>query len=168
MPLQGTCGIPAEVSSFDKLPDPSARTGNIHFNLPDSNYVTLEGEVNSNAQRRDSVVKGPCDSLDIFVNDGLHSQDSFGRWINQIMIDSPGSVNDPVLESSFSGAQSSFASPAIDQIQSSVPEQIFIITDVSPAWAFSNEKTKVSPLLYTHIALHGVLVLLMYLLFFIQ
>lgn len=139
----GTCGIPAEVSSFDKLPDPSARTGNIHFNLPDSNYVTLEGEVNSNAQRRDSVVKGPCDSLDIFVNDGLHSQDSFGRWINQIMIDSPGSVNDPVLESSFSGAQSSFASPAIDQIQSSVPEQIFIITDVSPAWAFSNEKTKI-------------------------
>jgi hypothetical protein len=149
MPLQGTCGIPAEVSSFDKLPNPSVRTGNIHFNLPDSNYVTLEGEVNSNAQRRDSVVNGTCDSLDILVNDGLRSQDSFGRWINQIMIDSPGSVDDPVLESSFSGAQSSFASPSIDQIQSSVPEQIFIITDVSPAWAFSNEKTKVTPLFCT-------------------
>lgn len=129
MPLQGTCGIPAEVSSFDNLPNPSARTGNIHFNLPDSNYVTLEGEVNSNAQRRDSVVQGPCDSLDILVNDGLRSQDSFGRWINQIMSESPGSVD--------------------DQIPSSVPEQMFIITDVSPAWAFSNEKTKVSPLLYT-------------------
>ncbi|KAM5568810.1 hypothetical protein ABKV19_016370 [Rosa sericea] len=140
----GTSGLPAEVSSFGNLLDPSARTGNIHFNLSDSNYgQTLEGEVNSNAQRMDSVVKGPCDSSDILGNDGLRSQDSFGRWINQIMTNSPGSVDDPVLGSSFPASQSSFASPAMEHIQSSVPEQIFIITDVSPAWAFSNEKTKI-------------------------
>ncbi|KAM5568814.1 hypothetical protein ABKV19_016370 [Rosa sericea] len=86
---------------------------------------------------------GPCDSSDILGNDGLRSQDSFGRWINQIMTNSPGSVDDPVLGSSFPASQSSFASPAMEHIQSSVPEQIFIITDVSPAWAFSNEKTKI-------------------------
>ncbi|XP_024194126.1 calmodulin-binding transcription activator 5 [Rosa chinensis] len=90
-----------------------------------------------------AISGGPCDSSDILGNDGLRSQDSFGRWINQIMTNSPGSVDDSVLESSFPPSQSSFASPAMEHIQSSVPEQIFIITDVSPAWAFSNEKTKI-------------------------
>ncbi|XP_004295103.1 PREDICTED: calmodulin-binding transcription activator 5 [Fragaria vesca subsp. vesca] len=140
----GTSGLAAEVSSFGNLLNSSARTGSIHFDLPDSNYVqTLEGEVNSNAQRRDSVVKGPSNSPNILGNDGLRSQDSFGRWINQIMTDPSGSVDDPVLDSSFIAAQSSFTSPAMEHIQSSVPEQIFIITDVSPSWAFSNEKTKI-------------------------
>ncbi|XP_050372139.1 calmodulin-binding transcription activator 5 isoform X2 [Argentina anserina] len=138
-----TCGFAAEETSFGNLLNPNARTGNIHCDLPDSNYVrTLEGVVNSNALRRDSVVKGPCDSPNISGN-GLRSQDSFGRWINQIMTDSPGSVDDPVLDSSYLAAQSSFDSPPMEYVQSSVPVQIFIITDVSPAWAFSNEKTKI-------------------------
>lgn len=165
--LQGTSGLAAEVSSFGNLLNSSARTGSIHFDLPDSNYVqTLGGEVNSNAQRRDSVVKGPCNSLNILGNDGLRSQDSFGRWINQIMTDSPGSVDDHLLDSSFIAAQSSFTSPAMEHIQSSVPEQIFIITDVSPSWAFSNEKTKVSPLFYSPYGI-VVIVLLMYILFYL-
>lgn len=73
------------------------------------------------------------DSLDILAGDGLQSQDSFGKWMNYIMTDSPGSVDDPVLEPSISSGHHQFT----------VPEHLFSITDVSPAWAFSNEKTKV-------------------------
>lgn len=128
--LQGASVISAEMSAFDNLTNPTSRSDNVQFNLPDSPYVP-------------TVEKTTYDSLDVLVNDGLHSQDSFGRWINQVMADPPGSVEDPALESSSLAAQNSFASPSADHLQSSVPHQIFNITDLSPAWAFSNEKTKV-------------------------
>lgn len=142
--LQGASVISAEMSAFGNLTNPTLSCDNIQFNLPDSPYVPTVGyDVNSNVQIRDSIAKTTCDSLDVLVNDGLHSQDSFGRWINQVMADPPGSVEDPALESSSLAAQNSFASPSADHLQSSVPQQIFNITDLSPAWAFSNEKTKV-------------------------
>lgn len=134
----------AEVSSFGKLREAIARSDNIYSSFPDSIYdQAMKGELNANVPRRDSITMGTNDSLDILVNDGLQSQDSFGRWINQIMADSPGSVDDSVLESSISSGHESFISSMTDHSQSSVPEQIFSITDVSPAWAFSTEKTKV-------------------------
>uniref|UniRef100_A0A2N9GEG0 CG-1 domain-containing protein n=1 Tax=Fagus sylvatica TaxID=28930 RepID=A0A2N9GEG0_FAGSY len=123
----GVNNFSAEVSSFGNLTEPISRIDNVRSSFPDSIYdQAMKGQVNTNMPRRDSITMGTNDSLDILVNDGLQSQDSFGRWINQIMADSPGSVDETVLESSFS----------------SVPEQIFSITDVSPAWAFSTEKTK--------------------------
>ncbi|XP_021822504.1 calmodulin-binding transcription activator 5 isoform X1 [Prunus avium] len=140
----GASVISAEMSAFGNLTNPTLSCDNIQFNLPDSPYVPTVGyDVNSNVQIRDSIAKTTCDSLDVLVNDGLHSQDSFGRWINQVMADPPGSVEDPALESSSLAAQNSFASPSADHLQSSVPQQIFNITDLSPAWAFSNEKTKI-------------------------
>ncbi|KAM1086543.1 hypothetical protein ACFX2B_012039 [Malus domestica] len=135
----GASSLSAEISSFGNLTNPTAGSENIQFNLSGTPYVeTLVGDVNSNLQRRDYNAKA-----DVLHNNGLHSQDSFGRWINQIMTDSPASVEDPVLDSSFSAAQNSFASPTMNHLQSSVPQQIFNITDISPTWAFSNEKTKI-------------------------
>lgn len=63
------------------------------------------------------------------------------------MADSPGSVDDAVLESSISFGHESSFSKALDHHKSPIPEQIFSITEVSPAWAFSTEKTKVFILL---------------------
>ncbi|GMY27887.1 calmodulin-binding transcription activator 5 isoform X4 [Fagus crenata] len=129
MLVLGVNNFSAEVSSFGNLTEPISRIDNVRSSFPDSIYdQAMKGQVNTNMPRRDSITMGTNDSLDILVNDGLQCQDSFGRWINQIMADSPGSLDETVLESSFS----------------SVPEQIFSITDVSPAWAFSTEKTKAS------------------------
>ncbi|KAK9288740.1 hypothetical protein L1049_017204 [Liquidambar formosana] len=108
------------------------------------------GQLNLDVQRKDSVPVGTGDSLDILVKDGLQTQDSFGRWMNSIMIDSPGSVDDPSFESSVSSGHDSFVSPVMDHQQSSVPEQIFSITDVSPPWAFSSEKTKILVIGFFH------------------
>lgn len=141
----------AEVSSFGNLTEASARSDNIYSSFPDSIYdQAMKDQLNANVPRRDSITMGTNDSLDILVNDGLQSQDSFGRWINQIMADSPGSVDDSVLESSISSGHESFVSSMTDHSQSSVPEQIFSITDVSPAWAFSTEKTKIIVIGFFH------------------
>lgn len=134
----------AEVSSFGNLTETVARSNNIHSNFPESIHIqALDGQVNTNRPRRDSITLGTNNSRDILVDDGLQSQDSFGRWMNQIMADSPGSLESAVLDSSISSCHESFVSSMMDHHKSSVPEQIFTITDVSPAWAFSTEKTKV-------------------------
>ncbi|KAJ6726501.1 CALMODULIN-BINDING TRANSCRIPTION ACTIVATOR 6 [Salix purpurea] len=70
--------------------------------------------------------------------------------MNSIIDDSPGSVDDAVLESSISSSHDSFASPGMDQHQSSVQEQMFTITDFSPAWGFSNQTTKILVTGYFH------------------
>ncbi|KAL4643095.1 hypothetical protein ACB092_02G068600 [Castanea dentata] len=141
----------AEVSSFNNLTEAIATSDNIYSSFPDSIYdQAMKGQLNANVPRRVSVTMGTNDSLDILVNDGLQSQDSFGRWINQIIASSPGSVDDSVLESSISSGHGSFISSMTDHSQSSVPEQIFSITDVSPAWAFSTEKTKIIVIGFFH------------------
>lgn len=123
----------AEVSSVGNLTQPIARNDNAHFNILDGVYgQTMGSQVNLDIERKDFTV---CtgDTLDILASDGLQSQDSFGKWINRIITDSPGSVDDPVLQSSIlSGDQ-----------QYTVSDHIFNITDIAPAWAFSTEKTKV-------------------------
>ncbi|GFZ11512.1 calmodulin-binding transcription activator [Actinidia rufa] len=89
------------------------------------------------------VTVGTGDSSDILGKDGLQTQDSFGRWINDIMTDTPGSLDDSNVESSISTGHGLSPSPMLDHLQSPVSGQIFSITDVSPAWAFSTEKTKI-------------------------
>lgn len=146
--LQGVNNFSAEISSFGNLTEPIARSNNTHSSFPDSVHVQKLGvQVNTNMLRGDSITMGTCDSLDIPVNDGLESQDSFGRWMNHIMADSPDSLDDVVLESSISSGHESSVSKALDHHKSSIPEQIFSITEVSPTWAFSTEKTKVFILL---------------------
>lgn len=145
MSIQGASTLSPEISSSNVLTNPTARSDDIPYNLPDNAYIQKVGaQLNSNIQRRDSIGMGTGSSLDVLVNDGLHSQDSFGRWINDFITDSSDSVDGSVLETSISSAhpQDSLYSSTM-HLQSSVPEQIFNITDVSPAWAYSNEKTKV-------------------------
>ncbi|XWS53541.1 hypothetical protein CRYUN_Cryun10bG0010100 [Craigia yunnanensis] len=126
--------LSTEISLLGNLVEPVVQSNNAYLNTPEGVcYQILGGQVNSNAPRKESSVIGTGESLDLLVNDGLQSQDSFGRWMNCIMTESPSSVGDPVLESSISSGQDSFSSP----------EQIFSITEVSPTWAYSTEKTKI-------------------------
>lgn len=92
------------------------------------------------------------------INGTLQNQDSFGNWINHIIADSPCSVDDSGLESSVSSVQDSYSS-RLDNHQP-LTEQLFNITDVSPVWACSTEKTKVCfPSAY-HLASWSILSLL--------
>ncbi|XP_038700970.1 calmodulin-binding transcription activator 5-like isoform X2 [Tripterygium wilfordii] len=134
----------AEVSLLGNLDQPVASSEINQLNVPDSiNSQTMWGQVNSNVQRRNSGTVEACDSMDILVNDGLQSQDSFGRLMNDIISDSPRSIEDPVLESSFPSGHDSFSPSMVDQHHYSETEKIFTITDISPAWAFSTENTKI-------------------------
>ncbi|KAH8500921.1 hypothetical protein H0E87_015950 [Populus deltoides] len=143
--------LSAEKSALGNLTEAVVRNGNTQFSGPDNVYRQLTGsQVYLDAQRKNSVVLGAGDSLDILINDGLQSQDSFGRWMNSIIDDSPVSVDDAAVESSISSGYDSFASPGMDQHQSSIQEQMFIITDFSPAWGFSNETTKILVTGYFH------------------
>ncbi|KAK4786976.1 hypothetical protein SAY86_010809 [Trapa natans] len=92
--------------------------------------------------RRDSEL-GVRSAAEISVNDGLQTQDSFGRWMNCIMTDSPGAVDDSLLDSFLSLNQYPFGSPPIGGQQPPDPGNVFSITDISPSQAFSNEKTKI-------------------------
>ncbi|KAJ8766433.1 hypothetical protein K2173_022492 [Erythroxylum novogranatense] len=133
-----------ELSPLDNLPESIDKSDITHFNIADGAYVQTTGiQVNSNMQNEDIDVLRKGDAADIFVNDGLLTQDSFGRWMNSFTVDSPGSVDDPVQDASISSSHHSFASTPVDQYQGSIPEQRFFITDVSPAWAFSGETTKI-------------------------
>lgn len=77
------------------------------------------------------------------VKDGLLSQDSFGKWMNDIMVDSPGSVDDPYIETSVANCHGSVMSPGAANKKGPVPKQIFCITEMSPTWACSTEETKI-------------------------
>ncbi|TYJ15507.1 hypothetical protein E1A91_A10G188100v1 [Gossypium mustelinum] len=123
-----------DISLLDNLVDPVAQSNNAYLNTRGGVcYQTPGTEVNSTMQREDSSAIGMGKPLDLLINNGLESQDSFGKWINCTVTESPCSMGDPVLESSSSSGQDSFTSP----------EEIFSITEVSPAWAYSTEKTKI-------------------------
>ncbi|KAG5240293.1 calmodulin-binding transcription activator [Salix suchowensis] len=143
--------LSAEMSALGNLTESVVRSDNTQFSGLDNVHRQLTGSrVYSDAQRKNSVVLSAGDSLDILINDGLQSQDSFGRWMNSIIDDSPGSVDDAALESSISSSHDSFASSGMDQHRSSVQEQMFTITDFSPAWGFSNQTTKILVTGYFH------------------
>ncbi|XP_052478748.1 calmodulin-binding transcription activator 5 isoform X3 [Gossypium raimondii] len=123
-----------DISLLDNLVDPVAQSNNAYLNTPGGVcYQTPGTEVNSTVQREDSSAIGMGKSLDLLINNGLESQDSFGKWINCTVTGSPCSMGDPVPESSSSSGQDSLTSPG----------EIFSITEVSPAWAYSTEKTKI-------------------------
>ncbi|KAI4303149.1 hypothetical protein MLD38_038815 [Melastoma candidum] len=82
-------------------------------------------------------------SADFLINDGLQSQDSFGRWMNYIMTDSSNTAEDAAFDPSIpSGYPSSVAIG--DQMQkSTAQDMIFTITEMGPTWGISTEKAKV-------------------------
>lgn len=140
--FQATDNLLGEMSSFNNPVEPTGRVnGNISFT--GSANLSLGGQTNLNVEKSESI---PVNSLDSLLNEGLQSQDSFGRWINEVITDSSGSVIDPAIEPSISSVDSvhnSYCDSTLYHHQTSAMEQIFNITDVSPAWAFSTEKTKV-------------------------
>ncbi|CAH9055104.1 unnamed protein product [Cuscuta europaea] len=121
---------------FDNLPGKVSVHNSLNSDI--SNDVMLQsvnGQMTSYSQRNGS---------ENFSKDGLLNQDSFGRWMNYLIAaDSPGSTDDPSTETTTSAVYQTFESLNVIDGQLSAQEQIFNITDVSPAWAFSTEETKV-------------------------
>ncbi|XP_051127941.1 calmodulin-binding transcription activator 5-like [Andrographis paniculata] len=86
----------------------------------------------------------------ISVKEGLQTQDSFGKWMENMIADSPESVNDQVLdsrvligeESTVLAEDQCFTYQMMNSLDPSPLGQIFNITDVSPGWGFTTEETK--------------------------
>ncbi|XP_068662497.1 calmodulin-binding transcription activator 5-like isoform X2 [Aristolochia californica] len=79
--------------------------------------------------------------FDMFDKNAFQTQDSFGRWVNYIENDIPVSLDELPLEISVTSDNEPGLATTTDQLS---PQQyIFNITDVSPAWGFSTEETKV-------------------------
>lgn len=123
----------AQVAAVDNQTDADAGNYNASFSTTDVSCQSVGNQVNSSLYKNDSTTLVSSYNANNLGNEPLRNQDSFGRWMNYIMADSPGSVDDSVLDSSVSS----------NHDPSTVNELIFNITEVSPAWAFSTEKTKV-------------------------
>ncbi|KAL2464214.1 Calmodulin-binding transcription activator 5 [Forsythia ovata] len=133
-------------SLINKFPGQVTGSNSIYMDVPNNvSYQTMEGQMVVNSQNMLSGLGSVCavDSLDNLGKDGLQTQDSFGRWVNYIIADSPGSVDDHTLEPSIPMLNQSVTSPMMNNHQTSIAGQIFNITDISPAWAFSSEDTKI-------------------------
>ncbi|KAK9058883.1 hypothetical protein SSX86_023727 [Deinandra increscens subsp. villosa] len=78
--------------------------------------------------------------VDMMRKDRLPPQESFGRWMNYIIDDSPGSIADQF----FTPDALLISQPPLGTINGDRHEyQIFNITEVSPSWALSTEETKI-------------------------
>ncbi|KAJ0979874.1 hypothetical protein J5N97_015348 [Dioscorea zingiberensis] len=80
----------------------------------------------ANYYYQSSEARLPVDGIEML---GLRKQDSFGPW------DSVGSLNDLQLDSPFLNLDSAEDSPST--------QELFGITEISPAWGYSTEETKV-------------------------
>ncbi|KAK9161719.1 hypothetical protein Syun_008060 [Stephania yunnanensis] len=83
-----------------------------------------------------------CESSSL-MHDSLHTQDSFGRWMTSIMVDSPSQLDNIPVQSPISTGHESTTSVLTEHHQVSSDDYCFSINDISPAWAFSTEETKV-------------------------
>ncbi|WZY95305.1 hypothetical protein YC2023_067634 [Brassica napus] len=83
------------------------------------------------------------ESLDALLNNGPQSRENFGRWMNSFIGDPNGSLEDPSFEAMVTLDQNPLAPQATFHPHSDLPQQVFNITEVSPAWAYSSEKTKI-------------------------
>ncbi|KAL2960266.1 hypothetical protein AAZX31_17G030800 [Glycine max] len=135
--------LSADIPSFGSLTQPIAGSNSVPYNFSSVNLQTMDDQANPHEQRNNTVSLSGVDSLDTLVNDRLQSQNSFGMWVNPIMSDSPCSVDDPALESPVSSVHEPYSSLIVDSQQSSLPGQVFTITDVSPTCVSSTEKSKV-------------------------
>ncbi|KAJ0264278.1 Calmodulin-binding transcription activator 6 [Hirschfeldia incana] len=83
------------------------------------------------------------ESLDALLNNGPQSRENFGRWMNSFIGDPNGSLEDPSFEPMVTLEQDPLAPQAPFHPHTDTPQQVFNITEVSPAWAYSSEKTKI-------------------------
>ncbi|KAL3505654.1 hypothetical protein ACH5RR_031036 [Cinchona calisaya] len=132
-------------SDVEKFLGPDTTNGSGNLNVPTNlSFQAVGFQTTSNSQQKDSeqIACFASDPLQNLSKDGLQTQDSFGKWMNDVITGSPLSLDDTALESSVSSHQS-VASPNMDHHQSLAMEQIFHITDISPSWALSCEETKI-------------------------
>ncbi|XP_042476261.1 calmodulin-binding transcription activator 5-like [Macadamia integrifolia] len=121
---------------------PAAGSVSVDVRLPTSDYFQTIG-VSDQIKDSEEPRRGKDESLGVSI-EGLQTQDSFGRWMNCIITDSSESIDDPPLESPISSGHESNLSAVMDYNQPSIEEQVFSIAEVSPAWAYSTEETKVN------------------------
>ncbi|KAL4560271.1 hypothetical protein LXL04_032421 [Taraxacum kok-saghyz] len=103
-------------------------------NVAQFDQNTLNGSVDNVSRHNNNtqVANLGVDVLDTIRKDGLPTQESFGRWMNYIITDSPGSIDDP-LQNPFTALNGNHGDT----------DKIFNITDVSPSWALTTEQTKI-------------------------
>ncbi|MED6206095.1 hypothetical protein PIB30_023790 [Stylosanthes scabra] len=128
----------SEIPSFENVTQQIAGSHTFpeNVNLQTDNQMNPNEHINHN-------VSGNGVTLDTLGNGGLQSQDSFGMWVNHILSDSPCSVDESAVESSVSSIHESYPSLGVDDKQTALPEQVFNLTDVSPAWVPSTENSKI-------------------------
>lgn len=98
-----------------------------------TNQYGLNGSVDNVNRHNTQIANLGIDVLDTMRKDGVAAQESFGRWMNYIITDSPGSIDDP-LQHPFT---------TLNGNNHHHTDHIFNITDVSPAWALTNQDTKI-------------------------
>lgn len=100
--------------------------------------------IDSNLPKRETgmATTGAVEISEVLHKNSLQSQDSLTRWMNIIENDSPGSLDDLPMECPISTVSGSGETMVMGQ---SPLQEAFSITEVSPAWAFSTEETKVYP-----------------------
>ncbi|CAN1281450.1 Calmodulin-binding transcription activator 5 [Linum perenne] len=130
-----------DVASINQIIDPYVNSGTTYSSTADGTYSqTANLLINSNTHSADRQSVAHNSTLSNLINDGLQSQDSFGRWINDVMAKSADSLDDHLLQPLISSG---------DGLSTS-PDHSFVITDVSPSWGFSDETTKVLVTGYFH------------------
>uniref|UniRef100_A0A7N0T1Y5 CG-1 domain-containing protein n=1 Tax=Kalanchoe fedtschenkoi TaxID=63787 RepID=A0A7N0T1Y5_KALFE len=137
--------LPTELSSGWHSACPETRSDSINGDILDGSYNhAVHSQLMMEAAPNNSGTLFGGQSFSITQGGG---QDQDRRWMNSsLTVESPGSVNDSIHESSISSAQNSMVPTIMDQPQSA--DQIFTITDISPEWAFSCEKTKAEEILF--------------------
>nr|GEV01959.1 calmodulin-binding transcription activator 6-like [Tanacetum cinerariifolium] len=90
------------------------------------------------------LVNASIGNFKTISNDGIKNQDSFGRWMNYAMTDSPVIVDPNLIpEPLVLAGRENVRTLSGYNHQSHSLQQIFTINEVSPSWASSTEDTKI-------------------------
>ncbi|XP_027164944.1 calmodulin-binding transcription activator 5 [Coffea eugenioides] len=116
--------LPVE-SYLEKFPGQVSMNNSGNLNVPANLCFQTMGAPTANLLLKDSeqMTLFAGDSLEHASKDGLQTQDSFGKWISNVIADSPLPLDDT---------------------------KIFNITEISPSWALSSEETKILVVGYFH------------------
>ncbi|CAI9259793.1 unnamed protein product [Lactuca saligna] len=117
------------IPTSDKL---SGSEGGNVAQFDQTNQYVSNGSVDNVNRHNAQIANLGIDVFNTMHKDELPTQESFGRWMNYIITDSPGSIDDPLQHpfTPFNGDHNS-------------TDKIFNITDVSPSWALTSEETKI-------------------------
>lgn len=142
---KGSLLLPNLPSEFDPFLDYGSH--NTDTDNPDakvlygSDFPSIDGQLDTHVAQKSYA---SVNSTNFSDKESLQNQDSFGRWMNDIVVESPEEDENSILEHSLSPSNALSVYSVMGQTQSSFPDQIFTITDISPGWAFSTDNTKVS------------------------